>query len=574
MSIRPARSSALVVTLLVFAGCVSGGAGDGGRPASGSAPPVPGPSVGGSSAGRIADSVCAVPRRLLLRTWRGDRRDRSGDIQLLPAEPDFVGHGGLPHSGPWDYISNVPLFWYGPGYVPATGRIARGVTLADIAPTQGELIGFPFDAPDGRVLVDALVPVEQRAEPPRLVVLVVWDGAGTDVLDEWPRAWPYLSSLIEHGVWYDRAEVGSSPPSTAQIHATMGTGAFSRTHGLVAHHFRIGGQLATPWQGGPSFLIQPTLGDLYDRAMANRPVVGAIATVAIHLGMLGHGAMFGGGDRDVAVLREIEGAATLGAEGIRWQLTSNVASWYRFPEYVNGLPPISTYFPAVDRMDGRVDGAWLGHDLEGGETLAGFHTPARIPYQTRLVQEVIRREGFGADEVTDLLSINYKLTDEIGHIYSMNSVEMRDSIQAQDAGLRELVRTLDAQVGPGKWVLALTADHGHTPDPDVSGATVISPTRVADTIDGAFDRDGDDVPVVEFVQPTHVFIDREELREQGYSLTEVAAYLMTVTKRVVGSEQWPVPESRLDEPAFLAAYPSRLLRELPCVPHADRPPTT
>ena len=216
-----------------------------------------------------------------------------------------------------DYVGRVPLLWYGPGYVPATGPTDRRVTLADLAPTQAELLGFDFDAPDGEPLVDALVPREDRPEPPALLVVLVWDGAGKDVLDEHPDAWPNLRASIDEGVWYTRAEAGSSPPSTA-IHATTGTGAFSATHGAIAHHFRIGDRIVTPWEAGPRYLMRPTLADLYDRALGNRPLIGVSATVAIQLGMVGHGSLWGGGDRDLVVLREREGAATLGAEGIRW----------------------------------------------------------------------------------------------------------------------------------------------------------------------------------------------------------------------------------------------------------------
>jgi hypothetical protein len=531
-------------------------------PAVSVAPPPPG-SVAETEIDR---AVCAVPKLFLQRTWRGDRRDRSGDLQLLPQEPNFVGHGGLPHSGPWDYINRVPLLWYGPGHVREVGAIGRRVTLADLAPTTGAMIGFPFDAPDGRVLNDALV---DGAPAPKVVVTVVWDGAGSHVLETWPDAWPYLRSLIPQGAWFERAEVGSSPPSTAQIHATIGTGAFSHNHGLVAHHFRVGGELTEPWAEGPSFLIEPTIGDVYDQARDNEPLVGAVATVAIHLGMLGHGTFMAGGDRDLAVTREIEGAETLGAEGVRWRLTGNVRDYYDFPAYVNRLPRISEYFDPVDRSDGELDGAWHGHDLTGADTLGGFMTPARIPYQNDLIEEVIRREGFGADDVPDLLYVNYKLTDEIGHTDSMNSVEMRDAIRATDDGLRELVGILDTVVGEGQWALAVTADHGHTPDPDVSGAYVISPTLLAEVVNTAFDQDGDDVPVVEYTQPTEMFIDRAELAEHGYTLNDVSAYLMELTFADVGSPTWPVPPEGLDDRALMAAYPSELLDTLSCVPRDE-----
>ena len=507
--------------------------------------------------------ACRVPPLLLERTARGYRADRAGEIQILPRSPDFVGHGGLPHSGPWDYISNVPLFWYGPGQVPAAGIVERRVTLADVAPTQGRLVGFDFGAPDGGVLREVAERAPER--PPAVVVLVVWDGAGTSVLNEHPDAWPNLRSLIEEGVWYSRAEVGSSPPSTAQIHATLGTGAFSRTHGLIAHRFRIGDTMVDPWQAGPRYLVRPTFADLYDVSTNNRAVVGVSATVAIHLGMVGHGSLWGGGDADVVALREREGAATLGAEGDFWNLTSNVAPWFRFPDYVNDLPQVITYTEPVDRLDGRLDGRWRNLEIDSDVAHHGFRTPARIPYQTRAVEEMIRQEGFGDDEVPDLLFINYKLIDEIGHVYSMNSPEMADSIAAEDANLLALIDLLDREIGEGRWVLALTADHGHTPDPRVSGAAVISPTALGEVLRSRFDTDGDDVSIVDLVQPTTIFVNEDELDQEGVAVGEIAAEIMTLTKGDVAGDTWPISDDQLDEPAFLAAFPSELLRDLPCL---------
>jgi hypothetical protein len=514
-------------------------------------------------------TACAVPPLLLERTLRGYRPDRAGELQLLPEEPDFVGHGGLPHSGPWDYISQVPLLWYGPGQVPAVGEVERRVTLADVAPTQGELIGFDFPAPDGAPLREVVA--ERAPEPPAVVVVVVWDGAGTAVLEEHPDAWPNLRGLIDRGVWYTRAEVGSSPPSTAQIHATIGTGAFSATHGLIAHRFRVGDALVDPWVAGPRYLVRPTLADLYDPSTGNRALVGVSATVAIHLGMVGHGTMWGGGDADLVVLREREGAATLGAEGDFWNLTSNVAPWFAFPDYVNDLPPVLTYAEPVDRIDGKLDGRWRELEIDSDPAHHGFRTPARIPYQTRLVEELVTREGFGDDEVPDLLYVNQKLIDEVGHVNSMNSVEMQDSIEAEDANLPVLIELLDREVGEGRWVMALTADHGHTPDPDVSGASAISPTHIGAVLRARFDTDGDDTSIVELVQPTTVFLDEDELADEGVTVAEVAAYVMTLTKGQLSGETWPIPDAERDERAFLAAFPSALLPDLPCLPAGAGP---
>ena len=56
---------------------------------------------------------------------------------------------------------------------------------------------------------------------------------------------------MSQGTDFVHATVGSSPTSTAQDHATIGTGAFPDHHGIVGHHFRVGGKLTSPWANGP-----------------------------------------------------------------------------------------------------------------------------------------------------------------------------------------------------------------------------------------------------------------------------------------------------------------------------------
>jgi arylsulfatase A-like enzyme len=75
----------------------------------------------------------------------------------------------------------VPFFLYGPGSIPAVGRIDRPATVADLAPTLAEHMDFPFTAPDGTALPEASVPTGGGGRP-RLVVVVVWDGLGRNVL--------------------------------------------------------------------------------------------------------------------------------------------------------------------------------------------------------------------------------------------------------------------------------------------------------------------------------------------------------------------------------------------------------
>ena len=514
------------------------------------------------SGGSLASIACSMPHEWLLRTWRGNSDDRSAEIQILPIEPNYVG-SGLPHVGPWPYAQDIPMFWYGPGHIAAAGVVDRPVTLAGIAPTQAQLLRFPFRAIDGSPMTEAIA---GNQTPPRLLVTMVWDAGGRNVLERWRNDWPYLRSLIPQGAWYEQATVGTSPTSTAQTHATIGTGAFPDAHLIVAHKLRIGPDLTTPWAKGPAYLMEPTLADLYDRTMGNEPVVGEVGTVSIHLGMLGHGAMWGGGDQDIAVIREKLGADTLGAEGVDWNLTPELTPYFRFPDYVNQVGGFAGDVRAIDANDGQIDGKWRTNDIE--TLLQGFDTPARIPYQTRVIEQMITREGFGADDTPDLLYVNYKMIDYISHVWTVNSPEMQDAVKGQDAALETFVDFLNATVGEGEWAMVLTADHGSIPDPKVTGAFQIAATPIQAGINAAFDTDGDETHVVQLIQPTQIFVDQAELRQNGHTLDEVSEWILDLTKTETAQPGVTVPADQAGDLVFQAAFPSKIMRRLPCLPEA------
>jgi hypothetical protein len=517
--------------------------------------------------GFAARTACSVNPTWLLRIRHGYSPERSADIQILPKVPNFVG-SGLPHVGPWDFTSHVPLFWYGPGHIKPVGPVQKPVTLADVAATQARLLGSDFDAPDGAPMLDALVPVDEVSEPPRLVVVMIWDGTGRNVLDQWPDAWPNLEALRSQGAWYEHATVGSSPTSSAQIHATIGTGAFPQHHLMVGHSIRVDDEIVSPWKDGPDLLELPTFGDQWDREQGNEPIVALAGSVAIQLGMLSHGADQEGGDRDLAVLRVPGKALTLGAEGETWRLPENFDQWYETLSYANDLPPLPSYFDDVnlDAGDGKRDGLWHGREFEDSdELLGGFHTPARVPYQGRLVEEMIRREGLGADDVPDLLYINNKLVDTLGHLYGIQDPAIEDAVRVQDQDLSGFIDFLNETVGQEQWVLLLTADHGSLLSTEASGAFQIGSEELHEGIQATFDEDDDDVPVIEQVKQTEIFMNVDELEEHGHSLEDVSRYIMGLRQEDVAIPGLPVPNP--NHRVFQVAFPADVLTErLACLP--------
>lgn len=476
----------------------------------------------------------------------------------MPRGANILGPG-FPHAGAIDTLQDVPLLLYGPGQIRRGLVVREPVTSADVAPTVGRLVGFDLPNADGRPLEDGIL---RPAQPPRLVLTMVWDAAGDDVLETWSDAWPHLARLRRAGTWYEHVSVGSSPSTSAPIHATIGTGTYPKRHGLIGNAMRVGGRIVDPWDQGPAYLREPTLGDLYDAANGNAPLVGLIGSASLQLGLIGHGSMWEGGDRDLAVLKRRKGYEN---PETFWGVTSTARPYFSFPEYVNDLPPITAYHRFADLLDGRQDGAWLGSSIVGLRN--GFDTPARVPFETRLIEEVVRREGFGRDEVPDLLFVNYKLIDYVGHVWSLNSPQMHQSVRVQDAELPALIRLLNDAVGRGRWVLVLTADHGSNPNPSVTGAWRIDITKLEAHIRDEFD-DGDSEPVVDQVQATQVFLDTEELRQNGHTLADVAASIGGLTEAETAGPGMSPPPREAGTPAFAAVFPSELMPRLECLPEA------
>lgn len=488
-----------------------------------------------SSWARVA---CSLPKPWIQRVYDGYHPQRSGEVQFVPRFPNYVGDY-YSHSGPWPYLQEVPMLLYGPGHVAGVGPVKRPASITDLAPTYAQMLGFEFAAPDGTPLVEAIDPA--AVAPPKLIFTMVWDGGGRNVLKRYPRSWPNLKRLMRQGAWYENATVGSSPSVTPAIHSSLGTGAFPRTHGIVDLRFRTGAGPPTSQQRLESLAV-PSLADLYDAANANTPVIGMVGAEGT-LGMIGHGSMWEGGDEDVSAAQRAG----------KWGLSGYNDQFFNFPGYIPGLPGYKQVRPTADRQDGRMDGKWFSVSLDSADSLT--FTPAYTRYQTTVVEELIRREGFGVDEVADMLFVNYKVIDKVGHKFSFPSREMAAVVRAVDQALGEMVRVLDRTVGAGQWVLALTADHGFTPKASTTRALVIDNAELARDLHANFKG-------IQSPRPTQTWVSEAELKRGGDSVGEVARYLMNYTR---GENATGPGASSGGEKLFAAAFPSSVLQNLPCV---------
>jgi predicted AlkP superfamily pyrophosphatase or phosphodiesterase len=156
--------------------------------------------------------------------------------------------------------------------------------------------------------------------------------------------------------------------------------------------------------------------------------------------------------------------------------------------------------------------------------------------------------------------INYKMTDIVGHQYSMDSEEMGDMLQAQDEELGKILNYLDKKIRD--YVLVLSADHGHTPDPERSGAWPINAQELEDDIHRHFDIKG--APLIQQKSAVGLFIDDKVAAQNEVTDDDIARYLNRYTIEE-NSPKGEVPEShqdRKDELVFEAAFPATELEEV------------
>jgi hypothetical protein len=112
-----------------------------------------------------------------------------------------------------------------------------------------------------------------------------------------------------------------------------------------------------------------------------------------------------------------------------------------------------------------------GHDGKP----AGFYevvgsTPFANEYQFEFAKELVLYEKLGAGAATDLLVVSLSANDILGHQVGPDSPQMKSMALELDRQLAEFFGFLGHQVGMANVWMALSADHGVAPLPEVAKA--------------------------------------------------------------------------------------------------------
>jgi predicted AlkP superfamily pyrophosphatase or phosphodiesterase len=113
-------------------------------------------------------------------------------------------------------------------------------------------------------------------------------------------------------------------------------------------------------------------------------------------------------------------------------------------------------------------------------------SPLSDAYLGRLGSALVESLSLGTRTVPDLLGISFSATDLAGHRFGPRSQEVQDVIAHLDQTIGRLLEDLDRLVGRGRYVVALTADHGVSEipgSPESSGGGRLSATQLTEIVE-------------------------------------------------------------------------------------------
>jgi predicted AlkP superfamily pyrophosphatase or phosphodiesterase len=347
-------------------------------------------------------------------------------------------------------------------------------------------------------------PMNSAPARPKLVVLLVVDKMRADYIDKFLAQWTGgLRRLVTEGAWFREAAYPYAATETCVGHATISTGALPASHAMVANAW---------WDRETQKMVTCTADpNVKNSGYAGNSAKGGDSAWRMELPTFAEELKFqiNGATRVVSFSLKARAAITMAghkADAVTWAdaggwVTSTAYGTAPFVEEYAKAHPIKEDYGKTWTLslpegsywyDEKATGAvppegWsltFPHPLRGkgaaSEPDAAFYeqwasSPFADTYLTRFAETAVDSLGLGRGRGTDFLGVSYSSVDYVGHEFGPRSREIQDVLVRLDNDLADLFAHLDQKVGRGKYVVALSADHGVAPiveDMQKTGADV------------------------------------------------------------------------------------------------------
>jgi predicted AlkP superfamily pyrophosphatase or phosphodiesterase len=333
--------------------------------------------------------------------------------------------------------------------------------------------------------------------PPRLLVVLVVDQFRADYVDRFGHEWTGgLRRLLDGGARFPLASYSYFSTVTCAGHATIGTGSFPAVHGMVLNEW---------WDRAKAADVACTDDDAARPVSYGAPMDGvgdSAATLRVPTLADELRAQRDPDTRVLAFSLKARSSATLaGQRGDAVVWFDDRGAWVTSTAYTASPVPAVSAFVKQHPVDADVGRLWdrllpadryLFESPAVGVRPGDRMTPAfphvvgqpgqppdavfyaqwqRSPfadaYLASMGLDVAAALGAGSAEGrTDFLSLSFAVLDLVGHQFGPNSHEVQDVLLRLDGTIGELLDGLDRRVGAGRYVVALTSDHGVVPLPE------------------------------------------------------------------------------------------------------------
>jgi len=315
------------------------------------------------------------------------------------------------------------------------------------------------------------------APAPRLLVFITVDQLRPDYLTRWPgQLTGGLARLWNGGAVFTDAHQDHAVTETAPGHASTLSGRFPRSTGIVSNEYGVADPstrlLTMDSVGASPFRFRGTT--LTDWLRARDP-----RTRALSVSRKDRGAILPlGRARQTVLWYAPNGTFTTST----WY-ADTLPAWVRrfnarrLPQSYAGrrwtpLLPAGAY-PEPDAVPAENGGVanTFPHLVPRNRRDAASGL-VQFPYMDQLTLGLamagLRAMELGRGPATDVLAISLSTTDAVGHRYGPDSREIHDQVVRLDRMLGAFLDSLYAVRDPSTVIVALTADHGVTPYPEVA----------------------------------------------------------------------------------------------------------
>jgi predicted AlkP superfamily pyrophosphatase or phosphodiesterase len=440
------------------------------------------------------------------------------------------------------------------------------------------------------LIAPAVLDAEPPGPKPKLAVLVVFDQMRGDYLERWNELFVAegFRRLETEGAWFTNCHYPYAMTATGPGHASLLTGCSPDRHGIVANNWYDRASAAAVYCasspryervpplpkadeakgsdkkseetksdiqydpkprgfGAPLHLLVPTLGDVLKEATQGQGKVFGLSlkdrSAILPCGRKPDGcywfdqgqlvtSTYYGGRLHPWVSRFNEEKFADQWQGKSWDRLRPELDYAKH----SGADDVEGEGPGAGKFQGRI----FPHPMNGKvvKPLAKeyYDAVAMSPYGNELLLELAKRavveERLGQRDVPDLLVISFSSNDLIGHNWGPDSQEVLDVTLRSDLIIRDLLSFLDRQLGKSNYVLAVSADHGVCPLPEVARQSGNPGARLAplgmlgaaqQRLQEIFARDSDEpARWIETANEGGIYLNRRLIESRGLAVEEVA----------------------------------------------------